>query len=245
MYVHSAVYADETLLGLEVEYHIYGFTTDPICQVVEVNDDEMILEDMLKDRTFEVPRDAMLDVPLSGSEYTVYWKEHRNGAGHWVRTTPKQDTAQAATAYRHPKEQNEDGEWVTHPDAGYDGHEPTRLVSKSYYVNMDENTRWDIRVARDHEDGDFECIIEDSERFGEDIREIYNGIDVPDDIQGGTRVGWVLVNRAKGKIIRFMINPEYRKGGVTGSRSYVNLDVIDENGPDEQDYEWDEVEYSP
>lgn len=111
-------------IGEIIECEIPGSMGKYIYEIIEVNISDGItkIQDILTGKVEVIsnsripPSYDRFSKPKIGTEYEVYWIEHQNGRGEWVQTSGFYDTHHNITKER----------------ARYNGHEKTRILSKSY-----------------------------------------------------------------------------------------------------------------
>lgn len=143
-------------------------------------------------------------IPNPGTRITVYWKEHLNGAGDWVRTTPKRTRNRVERYY-----------------GRYTGHEKTRCIEQTMVYTPPGVTEHEIKSST----GDGVEIY-----FTPDDGDI-TGLDrvfdqVASEPSTYTTVGYVYLNE-NNDIVWFEINPEYTEARIESP--YTVIEAINED----------------
>jgi hypothetical protein len=143
-----------------------------------------------------------LSSPHIGEEWTVWWIEHRNGRGEWVKTRGPigglQDE-QDAQRYRQK----------------YKGHEKTRVVSNTLTYYPENIIPYDILCEVTDNSWGWELTIprEDCREELEQLDDVFSQINT-DAVDAFSQVGTVYVDEELGEIVNFKIKEPYRAGEV-------------------------------
>lgn len=131
------------------------------------------------------PHYNRMDTPDVGSEHTIAFKEHLNGRGEWVKTTPSLRNKRTAQTYY----------------GIYRGHEHTRVVEKTYTYTPPGVFELDIRYTGEGPKVFFDEDIENLEVVFAQVRE--------DIEETHFSVGKVYVN-SELEVIKYNIKREFR-----------------------------------
>jgi len=184
--------------GRLVEFEIPGTMGKDIYRIDDVNLDDKVtmVSDVHSGREHMVeesvlpPAPDRFSCPRLGKEVTVMWKEHMNGRGEWVRTTPK------TLGFYRPQTYH----------GRYRGHEQTRIVEKTFTYTPPGVLKLDIFIG---EDGPTVPYEED------EITHIETVFDQIKTSEGHSTLGEVYINEDD-EVIFYDIEKEHRVDSYLG-----------------------------